>query len=79
MDLKIEQKGTPRSKWTSKSNKKRPGEHAMVTPGAQKTSRDPKEISVGDQMGHLGTQKRPQRESRWAPRLPKGTKKDPKL
>ena len=65
MDSKIAQKGTR--------------EHAMVTPGRQKTSRDPKEASFGDQMGHLGTQKKPQRESRWAPRLPKGVRKGTKL
>ena len=60
-------------------HKKGPRGHAMVTPGRQKTSRDLKEASVGDQMGCLGTQKRPQRESRWAPRLPKGIQKGPKL
>ena len=42
-------------------------------------ARDPKEASVGDQMCHLGAQKKPQRETRWAPRLPKGIQKGSEL
>ena len=62
MDLKIEEKGIPISKWTSKSNKRDQGPQRNLSGRPDGTSRDTKEASAGKQIGPKtpkGDQKRP--------------------